>query len=107
MENNTLVPLSPHDLRWCLRRMPKAVQTVLKTNARKSCVAGGFIRSCVAGETINDVDIFADCVATAKAMAFDLSVDGRPDGRPRKVHESDNALTVKDYFVTPQIIHRW
>jgi hypothetical protein len=104
---NNLIPLNPHDLRWCLRRMPKEVQNVLKANARRSCVAGGFIRSCIAGETINDVDIFAADLATAKAMAFDLSTAGRPEGRPRKVHESANAFTIKDYFITPQIIHRW
>jgi len=107
MNDTDLIPLNPHDLRWCLRRMPKAVQKVLKENPSISCVAGGFIRSCIAGEDINDIDLFADSTQTAKAMAFDLSTDDRGNRPARKIHESANALTIKDYIITPQIITRW
>ncbi len=107
MSDSALIDLNPHDLRWCLRRMPKAVQTALKNNPNNSCVAGGFIRSCVAQEEINDIDIFAANKDIGKSMALDLSTDDRGSRPPRRIHESANALTVKDYIITPQIITRW
>jgi len=100
-----LQPLNRQDLQWCLQRAPKKVLELLKKYPNKSCVAGGFIRSCVANETINDIDIFAQDKATARAMADWLAVN--PGGDLRAVYTTDNAYTVRGFFITPQIVHRW
>lgn len=65
-------------------------------------LAGGFIRSVIAGETVNDIDLFAKDKATAEAVANDL---GKRFGR--SVRSSDNAYTIfgKPYMI--QVIHRW
>ena len=50
--------LIQEDLNWCLRVLPEVVFKMLKENPNKVFVSGGFIRSCVSGEKVNDVDIF-------------------------------------------------
>lgn len=95
--------LVEHDLYWCRRRMPTAVLELLKKCGPRAMIAGGFIRSCVSGEPINDVDIFAPSVEAAKAMADDL-VAGKPN---RKLINTDNAITVTGLRVPVQFIHRW
>lgn len=103
-----LLALNRQDIDWAIRRMPAAVRELLKKNARRACVAGGFLRSCIANEAINDVDIFAANKDHARAMAAELSVAMAFPGRPAiKVHVTDNAYTVLAKGITPQIIHRW
>ena len=46
--------LEVEDLRWCIRRLPALVCEALK-GPQGLVVAGGFIRSVVANEPINDV----------------------------------------------------
>jgi hypothetical protein len=100
--------LNPNDLAWCLRRTPKKVLELLKLYPGKFCVAGGFIRSCIANEKINDVDIFASDASYA-ALGADFLAEGKGNngiGRGR-IHKTDNAYTIFGYVTTPQIIHRW
>lgn len=91
--------------------MPKSVQELLQAWPSRSCVAGGFIRSCIANEEINDVDIFASSKEVALNMA-DLLVEASARFNPgiRKeslLHTSANAYSVKGFKLMPQIIHRW
>lgn len=88
------------DLSWCVRRLPKAVVSTLKENPLV-CVAGGFIRSCIAHETINDVDLFAPSPEDAEKVA--KLVRGEHD----RMVKTDNAYTVVSRPHPVQIIHRW
>lgn len=102
-----LQPLTRHDLQFCLRRCPKPVLQLLKDNPRRSCIAGGFIRAVIAGETVNDIDIFASSPEHARTMAGILSRWGMPNLEARRIFETDNALTVRGFRIDPQIVHRW
>jgi hypothetical protein len=94
--------LTWHDLQFCLRRAPRVVLTTLKANPDKIFVAGGFIRSVIANEHINDVDMFVGSKEFGKQIADQLAEVAK-----RKVHETDNAYTVSVGGTVVQIIHRW
>lgn len=95
--------LLKEDLDWCVRRLPKAVMVALKKNKNKVFVSGGFIRSCISNEEINDVDLFVNSKDEANKLANKLNVE--PDRY--KIHETDNAFTVLGHLHTIQIIHKW
>lgn len=93
--------LTWHDLSWVLRRTPPALLELMKKEGDKIIVAGGFIRSCVAQEPVNDVDVFSPTQADAEKYAQVLS-----KGYP--VFKTDNAFTLNKTFKVPvQFIHRW
>ncbi len=76
-------------------------------------MAGGFIRSCIANEPPNDIDMFVSSKIEAKGLSELLALEFRHDHRrghrdqPRYV-ETDNAFTITEGYKTPlQIIHRW
>lgn len=114
MPSPTVRPMVPYDLAWCLRRLPMPVFKLLQNNPNKIVLAGGFIRSCVANEPINDIDIFLmeagkeqdEIKKAAKLLTTALSGQGWQYTEP-KVVETANALTylMKPYPV--QIITRW
>lgn len=93
--------LSRYDLAWILRRCPKAVLELLKKHPATLFAAGGFIRSCIASEEVNDIDLFSPSKDLARAFAEELK---EPDA---KLHETDNAYTVKVGKLPVQFIHRW
>lgn len=95
--------LSRQDLNWCLRRIPTPVREEIK-NREGIVVAGGFIRSCITGEKVNDIDIFGPDKAELEAMARKLASHG---GRPRRVIETANAFTIPSWRPTLQFICRW
>lgn len=94
-------PLSKHDLAWCIRLLPPNVREAMKKYGTRMVVAGGFIRSAIAHEDVNDVDIFAPDKATAEMLALALLP------RDRKLITTDNAFTVIGNRYTLQFIHRW
>ena len=89
------------DLQWCIRRLPAKVIEIMKKYPTRVCVAGGFVRSCVANEKINDVDMFTESKDLAKLIAFELCE------KDQKPHESENAFTVSVKRTCVQLIHRW
>lgn len=90
-----------HDLNWCLRRVPQSVLKLMKQQPNNLVVAGGFIRSCIANETINDIDLFTSNPVQAKSFASEIS------GKFKFI-ETDNAYTVtKVSKISIQFIHRW
>ena len=93
--------LIKEDLRWCIRRLPKDVVAMLKENPNKVFISGGYIRSCVSGEKVNDIDIFAESKEKAELLARRLT------DKYHRLIETDNAFTVLGYKYTIQIIHRW
>lgn len=94
--------LNQMDLKWCLRRLPTEVREELKSAEGKLILAGGFIRACVAGEEINDIDLLCSSKDKAKSVANSLNSESGKD-----VWYSDNAITVKKFSTPVQLIHRW
>ena len=93
--------LSHFDLLWAVRGLPKPLRDVMKQEGSCVFVAGGYIRSCVTKEPLNDIDVFSATKEKAKELANRLSMVGK------KPYETDNALTVKIGPVVVQFIHRW
>ena len=62
--------LDRQDLRWALRRCPDVVLRLLKQYPGKVFVAGGYIRACVASESVADVDLFVPDVRMADACSM-------------------------------------
>ena len=94
------INLRDEDRKWCLRRLPKVVIATMEKAGPSLVVAGGFIRSCIANEPVNDIDLFSTSVDAAKAWASVIA------GGEYKVHETENAFTIR-MKMPVQIIHRW
>lgn len=97
---NELTELAIHDLTFSVRRLPRDVKDMMKREGRKLFVAGGFVRSVIANETINDVDLFTATPADAERLANELAA-------PRKPYVTGNAYTVTARRMTVQFISRW
>lgn len=96
-----LVELLPIDLRRVISRLPRDVMAILKEETM--FLAGGFIRSTIAGEKANDIDLFGPDKVRLDRVAFELAL-----ARNGRKHDSDNAFTVLSPGRTPvQMIHRW
>lgn len=95
--------LRKQDLFWILRRLPRPVVNLMKTQLNLF-MAGGFIRACVAGEEAQDVDLFAPDLERAELYARVLVVD-----KGSAVFRTKNALTIRlpEVALPIQVIHRW
>lgn len=92
--------LRNEDIAWCVRRLPPVVVQLAQWHA--AIVAGGFLRSVISGEEVNDVDIFASSTDAAAAMEHALcKFTGLAAIR------TPNALTFPGTIPTVQIITRW
>lgn len=98
----TLVSLAYQDLAWCLRRAPRKLLEQLIAHPGKLFVAGGFIRSCITNETVNDVDVFCGSKDFARSVCLALV-----DHDATRIHESENAFTLRGFAFPIQFIHRW
>lgn len=94
-----LSQLSDRDVSWVVRRLPKPVRELLESRS-DVFLAGGFIRSCIAGEEVNDIDLFVPNKETAKIVADTLA-------KGNEVYTTDNAHTTTVNDITVQVIHRW
>lgn len=94
--------LDLQDLKWALQRLPLNLKTLMKDPewAGNIFVGGGYLRSIVANEPINDVDVFVKSEKDAELLAYKLCSD------KRDIIKTDNAYTIKGKMVI-QIIHRW
>lgn len=95
--------LEYQDMQWLLRRAPKNLLTLMKEVGPNIVAAGGYVRSVIANEPINDIDLFCPTQELAKEYAEKLS------GR-FKIIETDNAYTVRNpgrRGFSIQFIHRW
>ena len=90
--------INKYDLQWCVRLLPKALRDLMKKN--EIVVAGGYIRSCIARESVNDIDLFIPDREHANDLSASLSVGGAP-------HKTDNAITVLGLKYPVQFITRW
>lgn len=94
--------LNAHDLIWCVRRLPKAVVKLMKAHPSRLFVAGGYVRSTISSEHVNDIDLFVSDKDDAKTFALELV-----ENKPERMHVSDNAITVRRMGPAVQFIHRW
>lgn len=96
---NTLLP---EDLNHVVRSLPEDVRELL-IEAPGRYLAGGFIRSIIAGEPVQDIDLFTDSVPHCHSLAVKLA-----DERKLKPHETENAFTIAARGRIPvQVIQRW
>lgn len=95
-------PLSWHDLQWCLRRAPRELLSAMKHFGPEVMVAGGYVRSCVTNEPINDIDCFVP--SKEKALILAMRLVG---GDNTCIYTTPNAFTLKGFKTPIQIIHRW
>lgn len=94
--------LLKEDLKWCVGRLPKDVLALLKERENQLFVAGGFIRSCIANEKINDIDLFSADKTSAELFATVLQ------GKEYKMVKTDNAFTIYGKGrLSVQFIHKW
>lgn len=96
--------LATEDLAYVIKRLPKRVLTLLKTYPEELSVGGGFIRCCITGDQIKDIDLFVSNETLAKEVADKLE-----ESYKRLVIKSKNAYTVlrPDGKPPVQIIFRW
>jgi hypothetical protein len=116
--------LTYHDLQFALLRTPRPLLRAMKSAFwhNQIFVGGGFLRSVVAGESINDIDVFVSSKSRAQILARELVIDRQKIPYPgmgepftpaqealikRCIYETDNALTITCLKPTVQIIYRW
>lgn len=94
--------LDNQDLKWALTRLPKKLLVLMQDAQWQNSifVGGGYLRSIVSNEPVNDVDVFVKNVKDAELLAYKLA-DNISD-----IYKTDNAFTVKGKLPI-QIIHRW
>src|SRR3546814_2973005 len=84
--------------------MPKDERELLKKHAGRLFLGGGFIRSVIAGEPVNDIDLFGDDAEWLRKVAEGLSAE-RTGSR---IHKTGNAITLlTPERMTIQFITRW
>lgn len=93
--------LSREDLHHVVSRIPRDVRQLIQK--RGLIVAGGCIRSLVAGEPVADFDLFGSSKEMLELAAKDLTIS-----RKGRLYSTDNAFTVLTPNRAPiQFIHRW
>lgn len=96
--------LTEQDLRLVTSRTPQYVRDVMVNYP--VFLAGGFIRATIAGEEVNDIDLFSRDCDLIKSLVAQLSMGAQAGGA--KVHKSENAWTIIGHGRMPvQFITRW
>ena len=98
-----MMQLSKTDLNFILSRCPRDVLKLLRGNPGTLFLAGGFIRSTLAGEKVSDIDLFGGSADDLMRIAKDLTLE-----RKGRYFKTDNAITVLAPPRIPvQFITRW
>lgn len=93
--------LEKQDLQWALQRTPVPVLELMKRRGTRLLAAGGFLRSIIANEKINDIDLFSPTQEEAYSAAQELAGED-------KIYTTDNAYSVRlKRGLLAQFIHRW
>jgi hypothetical protein len=101
-EASTLVKLTAGDIQLVVSRIPSDVRKMMME--QPIFCGGGFIRETIAGNDVQDVDLFGSDKAALKAAAEYLAT--KREGA--KVHTTENAITVLSAPRLPiQFITRW
>lgn len=95
--------LTSSDLNFVLSRCPRDILKLLRINAGKLFLAGGFIRATISGEKLSDIDLFGTTHDDLLRIAKDLTLE-----RKGRYFETNNAITVLSPPRFPvQFITRW
>lgn len=95
--------LDKRDLIWAVRRLPLAVKDLMELYPRRIVLGGGYLRSVVANEPVNDLDLFTASPNLALDYATKLAVKVGRD-----LHTTDNAYSIRlPNGTCVQFIHRW
>src|SRR3546814_108829 len=84
MSMNSLIP---EDLNYVVNRLPRDVKKLMKDKG--VYLAGGFIRSCIAGEKINDIDLWGQDKEQLEVIAALFAGE-----RKVRMMNTDNACTI-------------
>lgn len=110
-----MAQLTYQDLQLVLQKLPWTLTQLMRQPEwlGRIFVAGGVIRSVIAGEKISDIDVFASSKDDAELLACRL-VNCSPEQLQRPalratlgVVLTDNAITLTSFEPAIQIIHRW
>ncbi len=93
--------LNFYDICKCTSKIPKKLKTLMIESDFPIYIAGGFIRSIIVGDTVNDIDIFAGNHTVSQSLAYQLST------KTYNISETNNAFTLLDFKPPIQLIHRW
>lgn len=100
--------LNPFDLQRIVKTLPSDVVKLLKESGGQIFLAGGFIRSSIAGEKVNDIDLWGFSRGHLGAVAEALKAKREAQGNKTICMRTDNAYTVLTQGRTPiQFITRW
>jgi hypothetical protein len=94
--------LSDYDLLLAVRKLPRVLVELMKKYPGRIFVAGGYLRSVITSEQINDIDVFTDTPELARACAGWVA-----DEHKKKMIETNNAFTIYTRPHPIQFIHRW
>lgn len=94
--------LAPMDIKWAVRRLPNLIREKIEQSDGDLILAGGFIRSCIANEKVNDIDLIAKSPESAKKWSDIIS-----NVVSKQVYKTDNAYSIKVDGMQVQFIHRW
>lgn len=69
--------LDKQDLSWAVKRLPAKLKEIMKAPEWENAVfiGGGYLRAIIAGEKINDVDIFVKSEKEAELLAYKLAYE--------------------------------
>lgn len=94
--------LDPSDIEYLVHRLPTTLRKTLEELSEKQLtsyyIAGGFIRACIANESVNDIDIFLPIngsldIEESKKSVRTFFLQAK-DFNKAKVVVTDNAITV-------------
>ena len=99
--------LDNFDVAFIHNRIPKYLTEILGKEKwlGRVFIGGGFIRSIIANETINDIDMFVSSVEEAKELANEIAINN--NGANYKIYETEFAKTILRDGPKPQIITKW
>src|SRR5690606_19180153 len=94
--------LAYHDLRMAVQRLPKKLRNLMENPIwyNSIFVGGGYIRSIIAGEYINDIDVFITDERHIDSIANALAY------KANDIYKTQNAITIRGK-IPIQIITRW
>ncbi len=94
--------LRSEDLAWCVKRLPRKVEKVLRDFSCNVTIGGGYIRSCITGDTLKDIDLFVNSEKTAQL------INDRLKKEDQRTFKTKNAYTIFRGQKPPiQVIKRW
>ena len=94
--------LNSKDLSWAVRLLPNEVRNLMERYGSSIVLGGGYLRSTISNEKVNDLDLFTSSPEQSKVFADLLASQVG-----RKVYETQNAYSVKTPSSFVQFIHRW